>query len=445
MASYNSSKSTEKKQWRSLYLIGGGVLLLVMLVLMMTSKTSVSSNIVRGSEIKTPLRTMTNEETWRAKSEQVLSEMQKSILTLKQKAKAGRDQLDALRKELKTKNLQLLQVQKRAARAITKKNTFSVLKPPINFSPNNKSTLSKRQAAVSADMKSTQNYNSTRAINFQSLEIVEDTIDLPVTKVIQKNLAKKTVKNYMPAGTFIEGILLSGLDAPSGVQTSGNPVPALIQITDYGMLPNDWRKDIKKCRVTVEGYGDLASERAYLRTLFLSCVKHNGEVIEVALKAYISGEDGKTGLRGKVVSKQGRMIAKSIWAGTIAGLGGALTNRYTTTLNSPLGSVTTVDGRNSLKQGLSGGVGKALDRVANYYLKQAERVYPVIEIGAGRKVTIILQKGVWLNKNKHTRVSRAAGKPIPQRTPPPRSGKFYRTSNSNSNSNNNTSYSQRRQ
>ncbi len=435
MASYNSSKSTEKKQWRSLYLIGGGLLVLVMVVLLMTSKASVSSNIIKKSDIKTPLRTITNEETWRAKSEQVLSEMQKSILTLKQREKTGRSQIDALRKEIKLKDLRWSRVNNRVATADRKKRKFSPLKAPINLSANKKTNFSKKPRSISADMKSMQNYNNTPTLNFKALEIVEETIDLPVTKVIQKNRTAKTVKNYMPAGTFIEGILLSGLDAPSGVQTSGNPVPALIQITDYGMLPNDWRKDIKKCRVTVEGYGDLASERAYLRTLFLSCVKHNGEVIEVALKAYISGEDGKTGLRGKVVSKQGRMIAKSIWAGTISGLGGALTSRYTTTLNSPLGSVTTVDGRNSLKKGLSGGVGKALDRVANYYLKQAERVYPVIEIGAGRKVTIILQKGVWLNKNKQTSVSRAAGRPVPQRTAPPRSGKIYRTSNTNSSNN----------
>lgn len=428
MTAYDSSKVTEKKQWRSLYLIGGGLLVMVMMVLLMTSKASVNDNITRKVKIKTPLRTMTNEETWRAKSEQILAEMKKSIQTLKQRGKTDRQKLVELRKELKRKKLKLTRKHAHPVSTIKKKEPFSVLKPPVNFNYKNKSNALNRGRSSVVNTLNNRSRGTALSINFQPLEIVEDTIDMPVAKVAEKeHKSGKTVRNYMPAGTFMEGILLSGLDAPSGVQTSGNPVPALIQITDYGMLPNDWRKDIKKCRVTVEGYGDLASERAYLRTLFLSCVKHNGDVLEVALKAYVAGEDGKTGLRGKVVSKQGRMIAKSLWAGTISGLGSALTSKYTTTLTSPLGSITSANGKGSFKRGLSSGVGRSLDRVARYYLKQAERVYPVIEIGAGRRVTIIVQKGVWLEKNKSPRRTRTVSKPVPQSTPPPRSGQVYRT------------------
>ena len=445
MSSYNSSRATEKKQWRSLFLIGGGLLAMVMLVLMMTSKATVNPDIARKVKIKTPLKTMSPEETWRAKSEEVLARMKKSIRALEQKRKADAQKIGELRKELKN-------AQKRkslpATRPTAKKQRFSVLKPPVQFNYKTSGTKPAPGQSPVFRARAVGNRNGMQAVNFQPLEIVEDTIDLPVAKVVKKQLSGKTVKNYMPAGTFMEGILLSGLDAPSGVQTSGNPVPALIQITDYGMLPNDWRKDIKKCRVTVEGYGDLASERAYLRTLFLSCVKHNGAVIEVPLKAYVSGEDGKTGLRGKVVSKQGRMIAKSIWAGTVAGLGGALTNRYTTTLTSPLGSVSTYDGKNSFKRGFSSGIGKALDRVANYYLKQAERVYPVIEIGAGRRVTIILQKGVRLEKNKPpvAATARRVRRPVPQQRPAPRAQRVYRAQYSHGNRNRyNTNTTPRRQ
>ena len=74
----------------------------------------------------------------------------------------------------------------------------------------------------------------------------------------------------------------------------------------------------------VGGFGDLGSERAYLRAETLTCVRTDGGVIEVPLDAYAVGEDGKVGIRGRLVSKQGALLAKALQAGFMRALASTL-------------------------------------------------------------------------------------------------------------------------
>ena len=125
----------------------------------------------------------------------------------------------------------------------------------------------------------------------------------------------------------------------------------------------------------------------------ISCIFKDGSIIDGPISAYVVGEDGKNGLRGRVVSKQGSAIARSIFAGTISGLGKQLAPTTVPSLNIGSGTETkyeTPNIGNASKIAAASGVGSALDRVANFYMDLAEQTMPVIEIDAGRRVTIIL-------------------------------------------------------
>ena len=68
-----------------------------------------------------------------------------------------------------------------------------------------------------------------------------------------------------------------------------------------------------------------------------------------------------------------------------------------TTLSvSPLGATGTVDPERQLQAGLGIGMGRALDRLAQYYISLAEKVFPVIEVDAGRSVDVVITQGVAL-------------------------------------------------
>lgn len=144
------------------------------------------------------------------------------------------------------------------------------------------------------------------------------------------------------------------------------------------------------------GYGDVSAERAYIRTESLSCIARDGTAIDVPIKGYVAGEDGKAGMRGRLVSKQGQILANALLAGIAGGIGSAFQQNATTLSVSPLGATSTIDPARQLESGLGSGVGKALDRLAQYYISLAEKVFPVVEIDAGRTVDVVLTQGVAL-------------------------------------------------
>jgi conjugal transfer pilus assembly protein TraB len=193
---------------------------------------------------------------------------------------------------------------------------------------------------------------------------------------------------------FGQAVVLSGLDAPTGGQSQTNPHPVLLQLRDLSVLPNRYRYDWKECLVTAAGYGDISSERAYIRTESLSCVGKNGEVLDVPIKGYIAGEDGKAGMRGRLVSKQGQALANALLAGVVSGIGTGIQSSSSIQSTSALGTTSSIKPGAEFQAGIGAGVGKALDKLAEYYIKLAEKMFPVIEVDAGRVVDIVLTKGV---------------------------------------------------
>jgi len=208
--------------------------------------------------------------------------------------------------------------------------------------------------------------------------------------------AEKQGKTYIPSGSFMRAVLLGGLDAPTGGQAQNNPWPVLLRVQDNAFLPNRFRAKVKECFLLGSGYGDISSERAYLRLESLSCVLNNGEVVDTNAKGYVVGEDGKAGMRGRLVSKQGQVLANALLAGVASGIGQAFQQSATTYSTSALGTVGTVETGKQFQAGIGAGVSKALDRLSQYYINLAEKMFPIIEVDAGRGVDVVLTKGVTL-------------------------------------------------
>jgi len=202
----------------------------------------------------------------------------------------------------------------------------------------------------------------------------------------------------IPAGSILRGVFLSGMDAPTGRAARQDPYPALLRLKHAAILPNRFRADIRECFLLVGGYGDLGSERVYLRAESINCVRTDGRTLEVAVDGYAVGEDGKVGVRGRLVNKQGQVIGRAMQVSFLQGF-----SRLFSTV--PVASVATGGTTVPYQQVLSGeslqgaaiaGTGKALDRLAEYYLDLAENIFPVLEVDAGRGVEVILNRGVGL-------------------------------------------------
>lgn len=218
-----------------------------------------------------------------------------------------------------------------------------------------------------------------------------EVVDL--TPLRSKKKLKKNVSHYLPAGTLATVVLVSGMDAPTGGQAQSDPMPIMMRLVNDGKLPNFFESGIKDCHIIGAGYGDIASERAYIRLEKLSCVMVDGDIIEAVTKGYVNGEDGKSGFRGQIVSKQGSLIAKSLFAGLFSGMGASIAQQNQQIATTALGTVTTIDPKKVGRAGLATGAATSLDKVAEYYLKRANEVFPIIEIASERIGEIILTAG----------------------------------------------------
>ena len=207
---------------------------------------------------------------------------------------------------------------------------------------------------------------------------------------------------YLPAGSFVKAIVLGGLDAPAGVTAQSDPRPALLRLVDLSVLPNKARHDIKDCHIIAAGFGDVSSERVYLRTERLSCTLKNSRIFEQKIKAYVAGEDGKDGLRGAVLRREGDLLFNSFMSGAISGFGKGMSQSLGITSTSPLGSTKTMTGQDVMKSGIYSGMGESADSLQKYFIQRAEQMQPVVQISAGREATIILLEGVELNVHKTT-------------------------------------------
>jgi Bacterial conjugation TrbI-like protein. len=330
---------------------------------------------------------------WIAKSE-------KELLELKQDRKGLVDSLTKLREELDA-----VKTQQKADAEEKKQRGTSTTLPPLPGAPAvgasgtslppppSTSSATSKLGALPPPPNATGPVVAGPAAMQQQKQptaITELVIPLPEAP---KAAATRNIDNYIPAGSFGQAILLTGLDAPTGGASQNNPVPFVVKLKDHGRLPNGFRSRVKACHVVLAGYGDISSERVYARTEKLSCVLKDGRIIETALRGHISGEDGKTGMRGRLISKQGALIARSLLAGIAGGIGEGISKSYQTMTTSPLGIVSAVDPNKVMEQGLAQGFGTALDRISRWYLERADETYPVIEVDAARMADIVLTDG----------------------------------------------------
>lgn len=201
---------------------------------------------------------------------------------------------------------------------------------------------------------------------------------------------KKTKLPWIPSGSFSEATMIEGADANASVTGQQNTSPVVITLLGEVSMPNGKTWNMDQCRVTGEMYGDISSERGEVRTKNISCILTNGKHIDMPFDGHVSFQ-GKVGIRGKPVMRNGAIIANAGAAGLLSGFGEGIKSAATPTVG--LGGSASVGAGDIFKQGIGGGASKAADTLSQYWIKRAEQYHPVIDIGAGNAVTVVFQQG----------------------------------------------------
>lgn len=280
-------------------------------------------------------------------------------------------------------------------------NSEGLLHPDLKVDPERRkvigSSFSYGNTTASNDgySRSQTNYESSNYVDRRTGGLISIIEDKEKTA-----LAKEQSPIYLPKGSILTGVLITGLDAPTAARATDNPVPVLVRIKKEAILPNfAVVQEVDECFAIMAGYGDLSSERAMLRGESITCVRHDNSVIEADFSGFAVGEDGKNGLKGTLVTRNSTVLANAMMAGFGAGLASMFN------VNPVPVIATSTDGKkqyqdvfssDAITGGAAKGASEAMTKLADYYMSLADSIHPIIEIGAGRVVDMVITQGAKL-------------------------------------------------
>lgn len=212
--------------------------------------------------------------------------------------------------------------------------------------------------------------------------------------VAEESYIENKYAGFIVKGAFIDVRLLHGVDAGVSEYTRENPQPVLVRMQSNAILPGFGSFKVESCFANGIAYGELSSERVYIRTTSISCVDPlKNLVLESKLEGYIVDSDSILGLRGKVERRSGALMGKAILAGFAQGISqiaGASQQEMTTAIG---GTTSVIPPENIPEAGLWGGAANTSKILADMYIKEAKSIFPVITVKGGRQGTLVVQKG----------------------------------------------------
>lgn len=213
------------------------------------------------------------------------------------------------------------------------------------------------------------------------------------------------VRNYLPPNAYVKAKVLVGVDATVGVKAQNDPKPVEFRIIGpaYSASRNGKRleTDVEGCVVNGAAYGELSSEKIFVKLQKMTCPDGPGRVAVANVEGYLAFQ-GKAGIRGRVVSREGDLVTQALLAGIASGFG----RGFSANANSQFRTVGigSTDNQLSAQQILTGGLGQGLasaaDTVSDYLIERAEQYQPVIEMPTGVEVELVFINGAYIRRTK---------------------------------------------
>ncbi|KJW03937.1 TraB/VirB10 family protein [Rickettsia argasii] len=215
---------------------------------------------------------------------------------------------------------------------------------------------------------------------------------------------KKDVQDYITTGSFARGVLLTGIVVGTGTNNAASPEPIMIRLVDTAIFSKGYKTEqIKEAILIGSCTGDISSERAKCRLETVSLLNSHGKIIEKPVEGWLIGEDGRPGIKGIVVDRSSDVARMAVLNGVLGGIAQFFQNQASNGIFpvSPItGQQNALKAQDSLKAGVYAGTGNALEKLADFAIKRAESMSPVIVVASGRVIDVVFRKGFNLRENK---------------------------------------------
>lgn len=363
------------------YVLWGGVSFLFLAILwswgVLTEASPSPTPKEHAPEIATPGKAVSSKELWVHRIEGKAEDIHKEVDEMRSQNQSLRQQIDMMQEMVETVVKNQLETQ--------------------NFQKDRQIALDEG----SIELPSQENLEGAvpvvKKTSFKVLSLSDsDLPPLPKDK-------PKSVEEVIPAGTYAAGVLTSGVVASTALNAQGDPQPVMVRLTSPGMLPRGFKTDIKEAVIIAACYGDISSERANCRLNKLLLVERNGEIISKKAEGWLIGDDGIPGIKGKVVDKAGEVVRSSFWAGLLGGIASyfkaAAEQPQFLLTGGGAAETKQISQSEMMKSAGASGVSNALEKIADFALKRAEQMQPVIVVNPGRSVDVVFKEEVDLSNS----------------------------------------------
>ncbi|WP_342638806.1 TraB/VirB10 family protein [Orientia tsutsugamushi] len=217
---------------------------------------------------------------------------------------------------------------------------------------------------------------------------------------------KKNAENYVTSGSSARAALLIEVVVGTGTNSSSSPEPIVLQLLDTAILYNKYKTDqIKNAILIGSCNGEMSSERAKCRIETLSVVNNQGDIIEKKVEGWLIGEDGRSGIKGIVVDKSSNIASMAALNGVFSSIAKFLQSKaikpdMLPTLNLVGGQQQEFQIGDALQSGAYAGASNAFDKLADFAIKRADSMSPVIVVASGRVIDVVFKKGFDLCEHK---------------------------------------------
>ncbi|MAM37032.1 MAG: conjugal transfer protein TraB [Erythrobacter sp.] len=223
------------------------------------------------------------------------------------------------------------------------------------------------------------------------------------SRVAKGNTVYTDSINYLPPNSIASAKVIVGVDASAGVNSQTDPLPVVLRVTGpaRSVFQNGrlLTTKIEGCLINGAARGDLSSEKVYVKLQKMTCPQPGGRYAVSEVKGFIAF-GGKTGVRGRVVSREGGLVTQAFIAGLFGGFGRGFSANANSVFQGT--NISTNGKRDKLSTGeiLEGGFGEGVaqtgDMVSKYLIERAEQYQPVIEMPTGVDVEIVFLEGVYV-------------------------------------------------
>ena len=200
---------------------------------------------------------------------------------------------------------------------------------------------------------------------------------------------------FLPAGTVVEGVMVTGAFAPvKGAPLTLEAPTVLIRLTRNGITANFHTFPLKDAFILAKAEGIWNLSRVTMDTKKLDMVLPSGKTIEVAISGQIQGADHIDGVPGIVVNpgqsrRELTYLFGELGSGFFAGMASAQTNNTTNAFGTATQNV-----KNTLMYSTFAGLSKTWDTFSQWYLDQAKQLTPFVVAKPGSKVYLLVQNGI---------------------------------------------------